>query len=237
MARYTAYWRSALASLAAAVVMLSTAPGAFAEWHRTSEETANGVKLSLSPAIPCNNILESELSPAELAESEHEATNGEAKIEETALGPEYEGVFWRLRAVIRQGHLRRVLTQGAGCALLPAFHSFGLAPGWEAQLEGLTGKPTLLVNVTSHRSEITYRLSVEMTAEGTLPGSAHSGGVIGDASVSLHSEYTPATRVWEGTDEYVNYCIDRNKEITSIGLRLGCWKPPVHVVLSHVHWR
>lgn len=39
----------------------------------------------------------------------------------------------------------------------------------------------------------------------------------------LHAYYSPPQRDWEGTDDFVNYCIDQTKPIYSLNLRLYCW--------------
>lgn len=41
----------------------------------------------------------------------------------------------------------------------------------------------------------------------------------------VYSHHYPAHRVWEGTDAFVNYCIDKTKKLYSENLRLYCTEP------------
>jgi hypothetical protein len=43
-------------------------------------------------------------------------------------------------------------------------------------------------------------------------------------------------RVWEGEDQFVNYCIDENKRITSIDGRLGCYIPGTYHEEALIAW-
>jgi hypothetical protein len=43
----------------------------------------------------------------------------------------------------------------------------------------------------------------------------------------LHStfNFTPSQRVWQGTDAFINYCINQSKQTYSLNLRLYCVRP------------
>ena len=51
------------------------------------------------------------------------------------------------------------------------------------------------------------------------------GRVVLRRSVVSRIRSRPDRRIWEGTDAFFNYCIKRNREIHSYGLRLYCIKP------------
>ena len=50
-----------------------------------------------------------------------------------------------------------------------------------------------------------------------------NGAAVEGGRVELTREGEAPTRIWEGEDAFVNYCINHNKEITSEGGRLGCF--------------
>ncbi len=87
--------------------------------------------------------------------------------------------------------------------------------------------PALLATVSSHRHKARYTIFFQFTANGAYVESGH---------VLLKSTYWPATRIWQGEDAFVNYCIDKHHEITSINHRLGCYEPPLRSVTAKVVW-
>jgi hypothetical protein len=87
--------------------------------------------------------------------------------------------------------------------------------------------PAMEVLIVSHRHETHSTIFFQFAANGAYVESGH---------VVLSSTYWPATRIWQGEDAFVNYCIDKLKEITSINHRLGCYEPPVRSVTAKVIW-
>lgn len=52
-----------------------------------------------------------------------------------------------------------------------------------------------------------------------------AGRVVRRGRLENYYDSVPPTRVFEGTDQFVNYCIDQSKTVYSYHLRLFCWLP------------
>jgi hypothetical protein len=99
--------------------------------------------------------------------------------------------------------------------------------GSEAGLQMEERGPALLALINSHHHKTHYVIFFSFAVNGVY---AESG------FVTISSTYWPATRIWEGEDAFVNYCIDKDHEITSINHRLGCYEPSLRSIISKVTW-
>lgn len=99
--------------------------------------------------------------------------------------------------------------------------------GSEAGLQLEERGPAMLALITTHRHKAHYTIFFSFAVNGAY---AESG------QVTVSSTYWPVTRIWEGEDRFVNYCIDKNHEITSINHRLGCYEPSLRSITSKVTW-
>jgi hypothetical protein len=57
---------------------------------------------------------------------------------------------------------------------------------------------------------------------------ALDGRLLFSGKIEARSVYTPAVRVYQGTDQFVNYCINKNRPTYSSDLRLYCNVPSVN---------
>jgi hypothetical protein len=53
--------------------------------------------------------------------------------------------------------------------------------------------------------------------------------IVKQGTLTVTYEHIPATRVFQGTDQFVNYCIDQSQTVYSYHLRLFCWLPGVTI--------
>ncbi len=220
-----------LAGLAAILLVPATATAEVEGWHHHRAETANGVKLYLTPQIGCGfGFGGATESTKETEEAEQAAKEGEDKIEPSGT---VEGPFWNIRAILRWPGHSKTLKVTAGCNIETIVAIYA-GPGWEAELKGGEGPLIVKLEVTSHKPTVGYHIKVEWVGGGSLPGGTL--GYLESADVALHSEYTRARRIDESEDAFVNYCIDKHHEITSIDHRLGCWTEPGRYVTAKVQW-
>jgi hypothetical protein len=54
-----------------------------------------------------------------------------------------------------------------------------------------------------------------------------NGRIVKRGHLTAVYNHQPANRVWEGTDEFVNYCINDSRPTYSLDLRLYCWNPAI----------
>lgn len=66
----------------------------------------------------------------------------------------------------------------------------------------------------------------DRTGVHTVRWRVHLDGVqLRTGAIRWRSRYTPGRRIWQGTDAFVNYCIEYAKKLRSENLRLYCVRP------------
>lgn len=88
----------------------------------------------------------------------------------------------------------------------------GHTPG-VATVRSLAGSGSTIAFRQVGPQSLTFRVTVRV-----------DGRVIRRGALSEFYSYTPPSRVFQGTDAFMNYCIDQSKTVYSYHLRLFCWR-------------
>jgi len=122
------------------------------------------------------------------------------------------------RVVIRNGGHKFVLETGDICER-GSWRSSGNAPGVQASafvIDSLLTGSGVGISIDKARSvSARYRVIVR----------TRSSRATGRIQVHVkRTQHVVEERIYEGTDAFVNYCIDRGQEIRSLDGRLFCWR-------------
>jgi hypothetical protein len=82
--------------------------------------------------------------------------------------------------------------------------------GWQAESDDRS----VLIGLTRSRAE--RRTFAHLITKA-------NGGVLQRGHIRAQTDYRAGHTVWEGTDAFINYCIDKSKDLRSEGGKLNCW--------------
>lgn len=124
-------------------------------------------------------------------------------------------------ALLRAGRTSLTLSSRDTCRP-GSWRSRGHAPGISASTS-VSGSGSSIRFQAVGQVNRSYRLTIKVGRR-----------IVKQGTLTVTYEHIPASRVFEGTDQFVNYCIDQSQTVYSYHLRLFCWLPAVTIRLLHL---